>query len=258
MPTSVGSDEDRAMEPNLRVLVASPLGGIIAPVLSQYFPASTVAVASDVDEVRGRIVGRFRFDVVISDLIWNKPEMEHRFDGLDVLDLLRETKRQSEVLLAAQGHSMESDHLDEARLRADEIAEFYDKSSGVPALLDAIQRAATGRSDQVAPPPQGPPALCALFTEQRGETAGRLAGAIAAKSAWDYNSLAQVARVGLNTANKATNTYIGPIILARKELPEGTPLTQGAVFRWCGEHAHYLISWCRRNGHADVLGPRFT
>ncbi|MGY2009482.1 MSMEG_1198 family transcriptional regulator [Nocardia gipuzkoensis] len=246
------------MESSLRLLVASPLGQIIAPTLSQAFPASNVCVAGDGDAVRGEVVGRFRFDVVLCDLIWNHAESEYRFDGLDVIDLLRDSNRHTAVLLAAQGHSMERDHLDEARDRSGEIAEFYDKSSGVPALLEAVRRAATGGSTPLSPPREGPPSLCTLFGDPHGRTAARLAGAIAAGSAWDYPSLARVAKVGGHTANKATNAYIGPIIRERGELPDDTPLTQGAVFRWCGEHAHYLISWCRRNGHADVLGPRFV
>ena len=32
-------------------------------------------------------------------------------------------------------------------------------------------------------------------------------------------------------------------------------MTLPAIYRWCGLHAHYLISWCRRNGHDDVVRP---
>jgi len=24
------------------------------------------------------------------------------------------------------------------------------------------------------------------------------------------------------------------------------------VYRLCGEHARFILSWCRRNGHSDI------
>jgi hypothetical protein len=24
------------------------------------------------------------------------------------------------------------------------------------------------------------------------------------------------------------------------------------VYRWCGEHARYILSWCRRHGYGDI------
>ncbi|WP_433684032.1 response regulator [Nocardia sp. CA-119907] len=237
----------------LRILVASPLGRVIEPVLKQAFAGSTVAVALDRHAVRREVVHQVRFDVVITDLIWNDPALEYSFDGLDVLDMLGSAQRHAAVLMAAQGHSMERDHLDEALLRASELAGFYSKSTGVPALLEAIPPAATGRRPQLEPPPATPPPLYQLFQGQRGETAARLAGAIAAGRATDAGSLARAARVGLNTANKVASVYIGPIVLERGEHDAELPLTANAIYRWCGVHAHYLLSWCRRNGHGDVL-----
>jgi hypothetical protein len=29
-------------------------------------------------------------------------------------------------------------------------------------------------------------------------------------------------------------------------------MTPEVIYRWCGEHARYILSWCRRNGHADI------
>ena len=54
---------------------------------------------------------------------------------------------------------------------------------------------------------------------------------------------------------KVAEKYLGPLIRERGEHAEGLPLTTQTVYRWCGEHARYLISWCRRNGHGDVLEP---
>jgi hypothetical protein len=29
-------------------------------------------------------------------------------------------------------------------------------------------------------------------------------------------------------------------------------MTPEVVYRWSGEHARYILSWCRRNGYADI------
>ena len=29
-------------------------------------------------------------------------------------------------------------------------------------------------------------------------------------------------------------------------------MTPEVVYRWCGEHAAYILSWCRRNGYSDI------
>jgi len=77
----------------LRILVASPLGRVIEPVLKQAFAGSTIAVALDRHAVRREVVHQVRFDVVITDLIWNDPALEYSFDGLDVLDMLGSAQR---------------------------------------------------------------------------------------------------------------------------------------------------------------------
>ncbi|AFU00068.1 hypothetical protein AW168_31295 [Nocardia brasiliensis] len=239
-----------------RILVASPLGRVIEPVIASVFPRSTVAVAIDKDDVRRHIMDNVRFDVVLTDLVWNRPELalELAFDGLDVLSTMHEADRVAPVILAAQGHSMEREHLEEARRRP-EVAAVCQKSAGVEPLLAAIRTAALGRR----PPPPGattlPRPLCEWFEGRRGNTAARLAGAIAAGGAVDLASLAEVAGVGLNTANKVTNHYLGPIIRARGEHDPLVPMTLPAVARWCGLHMRYIVSWCRRHGSADVVRP---
>lgn len=239
----------------MRVLVASPLARVVEGALSSTWPQSVVTVALDRDQVVQAITGTFRFDVVVADLVWNHPRLEFAFDGLDVLDLLRKAGRLAPVILATQGHSMERDLVDEALLRP-EIAGIFPKSSGFDALLRSIETVAVG---EPLPAPDGsdlsPLTLYEMFRTGRGATAARMAGAIAAGRATDSNTLLRVTNVGRNTANKVTNQYIGPIIVARGEHDPELPLTLGAVYRWCGLHTRYLISWCRRNGHSDVLRP---
>lgn len=76
------------MEGDPRILVASPLGRIVVPQLVGVFPDGMVRVAVDRDAVHRAVTQRVRFDVVIADLVWNKPELEFNFDGLDVVDVL--------------------------------------------------------------------------------------------------------------------------------------------------------------------------
>lgn len=242
------------MPEGLRVLVASPLGEVVATPLRSKFPTWKVEVASDDVEFVRRIAGRVRFDVVAADLVWNRPETELAFDGLDAIENLRTHDRLAPVLLASQGHSMEVDLIDEAR-RRDDVVGVVAKSEGFGALAEAIRVAALGRRLTQIPAPGRVPSLYELLTGRRGHTAGRMAGAIAAGHVSDTASLARVAKVSPNTANKITNHYLGPMIIQRGEHDEGLPMTQASVYRWCGVHARYLMSWCRRNGHIDVLAP---
>lgn len=239
----------------LRILVASPLGHVVAPPLSAACEGGAVVVAADEDEFARAVAGRVRYDVVVADLIWNDPELEWSFDGLDVIDALRKHDRVAPVILATQGHGMERDHLDEARLRP-EVSGVVAKSDGLMPLMTAIRAVAFGQRlpDTHIDRPRVP--LYELFVGQRGHTAGRLAGAIASGAASDNASLARAAKVSPNTANKVTSHYLGPIIERRGEHDERLPMTQSAVYRWCGLHARYIVSWCRRHGHADVLDGR--
>jgi DNA-binding NarL/FixJ family response regulator len=240
------------MDRSPRILVASPLARIITPALANAFPGSAVEEALDRDDVRRQVAGRVRFDVVIADLVWNHPDLEYSFDGLDVLDILRAADRPAPVILATQGHTIELDLLDEARLRP-EIAAVFPKSVGTAELSTLVRDAAVGRRHIAAVPASRKPPLYEAFRSRKGQTAGRLAGAIAAGRATDGVTLAAAAGVAVNTANKVTAHYLGPIIAQRGEHDPDLPLTLAAVYRWCGLHARYIVSWCRRNGHADVL-----
>ncbi|MET0475209.1 MAG: response regulator [Mycobacterium sp.] len=243
------------MDGDPRILVASPLGRVVAPQLVGAFPDSMVRVAVDRDAVHREVAQRMRFDVVVADLIWNSPEMEFHFDGLDVVDVLGKADRPAPVIIAAQGHTMERDLLEEARLRP-EVFSVFQKAAGVDDLPPLIRDAAIGkRRERSAGTSRGKP-LYELFRGRRGETAGRMAGAIAAGRASDGASLAAAAGVAVNTATKVTTHYLGPIIVERGEHDPRLPMTSSAVYRWCGLHSRYLTSWCRRHGHADVLvGP---
>ncbi|WP_158168196.1 response regulator [Mycolicibacterium smegmatis] len=240
------------MDHSLRILVASPLGRIVAPAIKSELPAATVEFAENSDAVRRQIIGRVRFDVVIADLVWNHPELEFTFDGLDVIDVLHEANRIAPVILTRQGHSLEHDLIDEARLRPEVVSAFH-TPMGIEALSRSIRDAAVGRRHPVMSPTPRKPSLYELFRTRKGQTTGRLAGAIAAGRATDGATLAAAAGVGINTATKVATHYLGPVMRMRDEHDPALPLTLPAVYRWCGLHARYLISWCRRHGHADVV-----
>lgn len=167
------------MDRSPRILVASPLARIITPALVHAFPSGAVEEALDRDDVRRQVAGRVRFDVVIADLVWNHPDLEYSFDGLDVLDILRAADRRAPVILATQGHTIELDLLDEARLRP-EIAAVFPKSVGTAELSALVRDAAVGRRHIAAVPASRKPPLYEAFRSRKGQTAGRLAGAIAA------------------------------------------------------------------------------
>ncbi|MBN9100632.1 MULTISPECIES: response regulator [unclassified Pseudonocardia] len=238
----------------LRILIASTLGGIVAPRFRAEFTPGTVTVAVGEQQVREAITESLRFDVVLTDLLWNDTELEYTFDGLDVLDLVATLGRPAPVLLAAQGHGVENDHLDEAVVR-DGVAGVVRKADGVEGLVPALRQVAAGRSLAPTPAPSSRVSVHAYFgAGRRGETAGRMAGAIASGRAVNYDTLATAAGCSRNTAIKIADKYLGPLIRERGEHPDDLPLSTQVVYRWCGEHSRYLVSWCRRHGHADVLG----
>ena len=237
----------------LRVLVAAALAGIIAPRFRAEFAPGLVAVAADEAEVRAAITDTLRFDVILADLTWNDAAIEYAFDGLDVLDLVVTLGRHTPVVFAAQGHGVERDHLDEAVARAG-VAGIVREATGPDPLVAAMRQVAAGRTLTPFPLPATRPTLHEYFgSGRRGESAARMAGAIASGRAVNHDTLAAAAKCSRNTAIKIADKYLGPLIRDRAEHPEDVPLTTQVVYRWCGEHSRYLVSWCRRHGHADVL-----
>jgi CheY-like chemotaxis protein len=245
------------VEDGLRVLVASALGKLLGSVLTEALPHATIVAATDPDSVHHAIVGRVRFDTVVADLIWMDPVYEYDFDGLDVLKLLRESNRSAPMVMALHGHGIERDHLEEA-ITQPEVVGVVQKAAGFGPPVDAVQIAAAGHTLPKAKYPIGQrlicPSLDSYFSHsRRGHTAARLAGAIAAGQATDYQSLAAATCMPLNTVNKLVS-YLGPLIQARGEHDSELPLNSQTVYRWCGEHSRYVLSWTRRNGCAHISG----
>jgi len=233
----------------VRILVAATLGKIIEPGLNDAFAPGTVTVAVNARQIRAAVTENLRFDVVLTDLTWNDVDLEYTLDGLDVLDLVHDLGRPAPVVFAAQGHGIERDHLDEALDRSG-VAGVIRKAAGVDDLIRALQQVAAGRALPRPPTPARMTIHRYFGAGQKGETAARMAGAIAAGRASNYDTLAAATRCSRNTAIKLVDKYVGPLIRERNEHPDGTPLTAQVVYRWCGEHSRYLVSWCRRYGHA--------
>jgi CheY-like chemotaxis protein len=237
-----------------RLLVAAALGKIIEPLLLQSLSDATVRIAEDQAAVERAVGDRLRFDVVVSDLTWNDYVIEYSFDGLDVLDILRVAGRQTPVIFAAQGHGVERDHLDEAVERP-EVVGIYRKATGPQPLIEAVDIAVRGGNltEPQFSPASSPdiPRIHTYFSKGKGSTAARLAGAIASGQAVNHETLASTAHVGYDTAAKLVD-YLGPLIRERGEHSPELKMTPEVVYRWCGEHARYILSWCRRNGHGDI------
>jgi CheY-like chemotaxis protein len=243
------------MQDGPRILVAAALGKIIEPLVRLSFSDALVRIAEDQAAVEQAVNGRLRFDVVVADLTWNDYAVEFSFDGLDVLNALRRTGRQTPVIFAAQGHGLERDHLDEA-VEQPEVVGIYRKATGPQPLMEAINIAVSGGTLQISRfPPDGSPAdiprIHSYFGKGKGTTAARLAGAIASGRAVNHETLASTAHVGYDTAAKIVD-YLGPLIKARREHHPELKMTPEVVYRWCGEHARYILSWCRRHGYADI------
>jgi DNA-binding NarL/FixJ family response regulator len=239
-----------------RLLIAAALARIIEPYLRQTLGEdATVRIAEDKAAVQREISDRLRFDVVVADLTWNDYAVEYTFDGLDVLNILRNSNRHAPVIFAAQGHGIERDHLDEA-IEQPEVVGIYRKATGPQPLVEAVNLAVRGSSltEPLFPSGASPPDIPRIhtyFAKGKGMTAARLAGAIASRRAVNHESLASSAHVGYDTAAKIVD-YLGPLIRDRREHSPELKMTPEVVYRWCGEHARYILSWCRRNGHQDI------
>ena len=243
------------MQDGPRLLVAAALGKVIEPFLRQSMSDATVRIAEDQAAVERAVTDRLRFDVVVADLTWNDYVVEYSFDGLDVLDILRNARRQAPVIFAAQGHGIERDHLDEA-VEQPEVVGIYRKAMGPQLLIEAVDIAVRGGSLSSPEFPAGDspadiPRIHRYFARGKGVTAGRLAGAIASGRAVNHETLASSAHVGYDTAAKLVD-YLGPLIRERGEHSRELKMTPEAIYRWCGEHARYILSWCRRNGYGDI------
>lgn len=217
-------------------------------------PGASVVAATQEAEIRRVIDHQVRFDVLVIDLTWNDYRVEHDFDGLDVLSLIRDCDRTAPVIFAAQGHGMEREHFEEALLQP-EVVSLVQKADGLGPLIRSVQAAAYHH-----PPPAGtavehfkpdPWSIYAYFSRPRGgATAARIAGAIATGRATDAESLAAAAGLPLNTVNKLVQ-QLGPLILSRGEHDPCLRMNAQVVYRWCGQHSCYIRSWCRRNGRAS-------
>lgn len=234
----------------LRILVVAALAPIIEPVLVSEYPTSRVTTAVDSDALRSAVSGQPRYDVALVDLVWSDSRLEWNFDGLDAIALLHQLNRNPAVVLTVQGHGLEADHLDEAADRGvhPEVVGVYSKLQGIGALRQVIDAAAVGAPGPFArrPGPRHGLAIHEYFRGGGGRTAGVLAAAAASGRATNYQALAALAHVAPDTATKLVK-YLGPLIRQRQETPPDQPLTQAAVYRWCGEHARYLLSWHRRH-----------
>lgn len=231
----------------LRILLVSPLAGLVSAQIQASSEGWQVTTVESPEQLEPAIRGQLRHDVALVDVTWNDPRHEWDFDGLDVLAALRREQRSAPVIMAAQGHSFEHEHLREALDPSlhPEVAGAVRKSDGLGRVLAAVEVAAGGgrlNENHLA----GLPALHHIFSRGRGRTAARLAAAVASGRASRYESLAEVANVSRLTATKMVG-YLAPIVASRGEPPPGEPLTQAAIYRWCGENARYLLSWNRRN-----------
>lgn len=238
----------------VRVLVVSPLSGYLLPLLERELEGSHVVAITVPTALEGAVVGQPRFDVALVDLTWNSPSYEWRFDGLDALGVLRKAGRDTPTIVSAQGHSFEDDHLDEALDLGEhpEVKGVIYKPDGLASVITAINAAVVNQPVHRPIPSMDP--LYRHFSHGEGQTAARLAAAVASGNAANYKRLAVVADVAVDSANKLIK-YLRPIIQSRKEAPPDEPTTQASVYRWCGEHARYLLSWYRRHpqdGHPEI------
>lgn len=251
----------RFSEFSTRILLAGPRGSYVEPFLRTQLNGFSVRVADSPDAIRRAISEGPRPDLSVIDLTWDDYRDGFNFDGLDALRMLQKRDHGARVVFAVRGHAGERDHVDEAAAKP-HVAGFYLKEYGFDLLVQAIKSAAGGESlDGPDFPwcgnPRGVTPIYKYFDNgSKGRTAAQMAGAIASGRVMNTETLVTVTGIPKGTASRPQD-YLGPLITERGEYPEQMRVKQGVVYRWCGEHARYILSWCRRNGLAG-LAARVT
>lgn len=238
-----------------RILIASALGRIIQPVLIDAIPDGRVVIATNPDELSQALNTSLAFDIALVDLCWHDRRLEWNFDGLDAIRAIHIRNASTACICTMQGESFEDDHAAEALDQSfhPEILGVIEKAHPPTTFGQVIQAAAFGNPWPVPRVVRSPgsTAIHEYFSRGRGRTAGRLAATIATGRVSRYEQLARLANVAPDTASKVTS-YLEPLLRARNEIDLSEPVTQSAVYRWCGEHAPYLMSWARRNLPPDT------
>jgi len=245
---------NRAESLPLRVLVASALGSIVEPLLSSRY--STVEVVTSRAALSEKLPGSLVFDVAVVDLIWNQFETEWTFDGLDVLDALATNGRSAAVLIAVHGYDAEHDYLDEA-FDHPLVHGIILKSDGQGVLFAAIEALAAGGEFYS----EGLPGE--IFHSDRATVArwfdavpvaAHVAGAIASKRASTWSQVASATSFAESYVSAAPQKF-GDGLYSLGEVSDPGDVNQATIFRWSGEHARYILSWCRRHGLSDYSRP---
>lgn len=233
-----------------RILLATVLGKFVDRQVRAAFPADAVYVADSPQAIQHAAATRQRFDVVVTDIVWRRDGIATGFDGLDVLAALRRADSQVRIILVAYGADGERDYIDEA-LGEPQVAGIFPMVLGPSALVRAVTIAASG--GRLAEPdfpscasPPGVPRIHEYLHGRRSMTAAKVVWAIASGRAASYHTLVQATGIPKNTVQKVMG-QLGPLIVARGELAAGLSMTSEVLYRWCGEHAGYILSWCRRN-----------
>ena len=239
---------------HMRLLVVSPLaGGIGQDWLGRRWHEVSVAV-TPAEALKAVSSVRPRFDVVVVDLMWNGFDDEWRFDGLDVLAAMEASNNGEWVVFAAQGHGFERDYIDEVhqRLQSErtrgQIRGLVLKPN-LAGVLDGILTVAAGGL-YVDPSLERHLRPAEQTVHHWFETSVRLprfAGALAAGHPVEYTRLAELLHTSPGYLQKSPALFT-EMMVQRGDIAPTDHVNLATTARWCGEHAHYIVSWCRRHG----------
>ena len=240
------STSDQRDKEDIRVLMASALGAVVESFLATRY--KTVVVTTTEDELRQALPGSLTFDVAVVDLLWNSFDTEWTFDGLDVLDQLQASGRAAAALIAIHGYSAERDYLFEA-IDHPLVRGVLVKANGLTSLADAIGSVAIGYTFHSKGLPSD------LFDKRltinrwfgARNQAAHVAGAIASGQASTWAEVAEVTPFAQQTIHGAPPLF-GEALCEFGDVDDPADVNQPMIFRWCGEHAQYIVSWCRRHG----------
>jgi chemotaxis response regulator CheB len=229
----------------MRVLIASPLAHVVEHRLAERFD---VNVARDRDELVAFVEGKEPDpDVCLLDLLWISASHEWTFDGLDAVRILDRLEPAPRVLVALFGHSAEADYLDEiaqhprywgAILKADAL-------NLVPALAAVANHQRFATALPALQPRSHRVALATAFASN--ERLARVAGAIASAHYETWEAVGDATGYTRSAVEKSGERF-APLLIERGDIPAGGRVTATVLSRWVGEHARYIVSWCRRNG----------
>ena len=224
------------------MIIASPMAELLSTAIG---PGNQILPLTEPGQIPRLATSDHGADVVVVDLAWTGTA---GIDGLDVVESVSAAEATTPVLAVLTANGAGDDHLAEAATH-EVVRGAVRVTDGTRALRQAAETVVGGRqywlgggsADGVVPEP----VVARLFNGNRFY--GHVAGAIASGQATRWKDVAELSGLSVRTIEAAPERF-GDVVHRTGGAASPQAVNQAVLFRWCGERAPYIRSWCRRNG----------